>query len=310
MLTRQEKERLVIELYNQGKTIREISKEVRISFRDIGAILRKESGEQNEKQSLSPSSHAYRLFLEGKTPLKVAIALDLNESETTKYYEEYLNLNQMHELSMVHEEIGSDIVHFLELYKLSIDAHIKPEHVVNLLQISNALPLLEQKYKKLRNEMDFLESEKQKLKEAGNQIQVLAKVSQRYGDEIMNLEKEKGRLETIVKIFKNSNEYKKIKQIAEGEANTVLSKSKDLLNLAISSVIESVIRDPVRFNLLVIQYGDRHQKASRSFIDFCRALVLDEVQKLFDVMVRDLTDKIINESALRIHPQIDNHARR
>jgi hypothetical protein len=32
-LTRQEKERLVINLYNQGKTIREISKEVRISFR-------------------------------------------------------------------------------------------------------------------------------------------------------------------------------------------------------------------------------------------------------------------------------------
>jgi hypothetical protein len=138
MLTRQEKERLVIDLYNQGKTIREISKEVRISFRDIGTILRKESGEeQNEKQSLSPSSQAYSLFSDGKTPIEVAIALNLTESETTRFYEEYLNLEQIHDLKMVYEEVGPNIMHFLELYKLSKDAHMKPEYVVNLLQMSN-----------------------------------------------------------------------------------------------------------------------------------------------------------------------------
>ena len=41
ILTRQERERLVIDLYNQGKTYREISKEARISPRDIGVILNK-----------------------------------------------------------------------------------------------------------------------------------------------------------------------------------------------------------------------------------------------------------------------------
>jgi hypothetical protein len=41
ILTRQERERLVSDLYNQGKTIREIAKEVRMSFRDIGVILNK-----------------------------------------------------------------------------------------------------------------------------------------------------------------------------------------------------------------------------------------------------------------------------
>ena len=71
MLTRQEKERLVIELYNQGKIIRDIAREVRMSFRDIGLILKKASGEKEEKQDrkqslLSPSSQAYQLFSEGK----------------------------------------------------------------------------------------------------------------------------------------------------------------------------------------------------------------------------------------------------
>ena len=41
ILTRQEKERLVLDLYSQGKTYREISKEARISPRDIGVILDK-----------------------------------------------------------------------------------------------------------------------------------------------------------------------------------------------------------------------------------------------------------------------------
>ncbi|HYX56328.1 MAG TPA: sigma factor-like helix-turn-helix DNA-binding protein, partial [Nitrososphaeraceae archaeon] len=49
ILTRQEKERLVIELYyNQGKTYREISKEARISPRDIGVILNKGIEEKTE----------------------------------------------------------------------------------------------------------------------------------------------------------------------------------------------------------------------------------------------------------------------
>ena len=39
ILTRRERERLALELYNQGKTYREIFKEARISPRDIGVIL-------------------------------------------------------------------------------------------------------------------------------------------------------------------------------------------------------------------------------------------------------------------------------
>ena len=42
-LTRQEKEKRVLELHRQGKGTREIAKEVGMSFGPIGAILRKEA---------------------------------------------------------------------------------------------------------------------------------------------------------------------------------------------------------------------------------------------------------------------------
>jgi hypothetical protein len=49
ILTRQERERLVLDLYNQGKTYREISKEARISPRDIGVILNKAIEEKTKE---------------------------------------------------------------------------------------------------------------------------------------------------------------------------------------------------------------------------------------------------------------------
>jgi transposase len=76
ILTRQERERLVLDLYyNQGKTYREISKEARISPRDIGVILNKvieektggskqqdiinsKNHNQENEQHLSISAHA------------------------------------------------------------------------------------------------------------------------------------------------------------------------------------------------------------------------------------------------------------
>jgi len=121
ILTRQERERLVLDLYNQGKTYREISKEARISPRDIGIILNKvieekaerskeeqdninsKNHNQENEQRLSLSAQAYKLFSDRKTPLEVAIALNLRESEATKFYKEYWKLKQLHNLNMVYE---------------------------------------------------------------------------------------------------------------------------------------------------------------------------------------------------------------
>src|SRR5919108_2527545 len=108
----------------------------------------------------------------------------------------------MHELGMVYEEIGGDIVHFLKLYKLFKGAHMNPEHVVNLLQMSNEyLPLLEQRYKRLTKEIDFLEYEKQKSEQIGSQVRILARTLEDYNQQIKELHKQKIRLEGLVKEF-------------------------------------------------------------------------------------------------------------
>jgi transcriptional antiterminator len=100
ILTRQERERLLLDLYyNKGKTYRDISKQVRISPRDIGVILNKvieektEGSKEEEQDNIdseknqthaqqpSVSAQAYRLFSDRKTPLEVAIALNLSQKQ-------------------------------------------------------------------------------------------------------------------------------------------------------------------------------------------------------------------------------------
>ncbi|HEU4446525.1 MAG TPA: hypothetical protein VFR94_17775 [Nitrososphaeraceae archaeon] len=305
MLTRQEKERLVVDFYNQGKTIRDIAKELRISFRDIGAILKKASGEMEEKrdikESLSPSSQAYLLFSKCKTPIEVAISLNLSEAETSEYYEEYLKLKQIDELKTVYDEIGEGIVHFLKLYRLSKSAHMSPEHVVNLLQISNEyLPLLEQRCKRLKHETHSLQSERQKLQYLGNQVSVLTKVLEKYKQEIENLHKRKTKLENLLREFGNNNGYRKIRQAAEEEVTNSLSKRKDLLKLATISVIESITKDPTKYNFLI---NSSLYNGGQPYIDMYRALILDEAQKVFELMVRELTSTIVGNSTSTITPR-------
>jgi DNA-directed RNA polymerase specialized sigma subunit len=70
LLTRAEKERRVIELYEEGKTYREITKEVHISPGYISSIIRKHNGElqvgpekaeqQKNKQSIPKFSNCLR----------------------------------------------------------------------------------------------------------------------------------------------------------------------------------------------------------------------------------------------------------
>jgi hypothetical protein len=60
--------------------------EERISQQDNNNM--KNQQEQKQKQ-LSLAAQAYKLFSEGKTLLQVAIALNLIESEATKFYREY-----------------------------------------------------------------------------------------------------------------------------------------------------------------------------------------------------------------------------
>jgi hypothetical protein len=91
VLTRKEREELVLDLYfKENKTYHEIAKIARMSPRDIKPIIDKAYQEKERTEHKSTAVQAYELFYKGKTPLEVAITLNIGETQVTAYYWQYL----------------------------------------------------------------------------------------------------------------------------------------------------------------------------------------------------------------------------
>jgi transposase len=357
-LTRKERERIVLDLYyNQGKNIREIAQEARMSFRDIGSILNKadeaqrkeqlqdnddnvsdEKHHQQEQQQLSLSTQAYKLFSDGKSPIQVAVALNLKESEITRFYKEYCKLNQMHDLNIVYNEVKGDIIPFLKLYRSSRAAGMSEEHVVNLLKIANDdndnnnrnnnLPAVEHKYERLKQELNALENKKlnsnRTLQDLKNQILNSRKLLdscdltyKQQAEKIAYLQSKKIGLEDLVKRFENNNEeYLKINQTVKDKVSSILSDGKGLLRLALYSVMESIRNEPVKYSSLICynnntdlysssttaDYSSQYHGASYGqqhdyFMEAQIATLVHEAEKLYNKLVKDLTNRIIYGAA-------------
>ena len=350
MLTRQEREQAVLDLYNQGKTIREIAKDLRISFRDIGTVLKKEEEKERQKRQLennttttadsnstqpgmSLSTQAYKLFSQGKTPVEVAIKLDIRESEVTEYYREHWRLKGLYKLTLVYEEIKSDIKYFLELYGLSKAAAMSTDHVVTLLKIANSnLPALENRYEKLRRNVDYLESKtldtnitleelKSRIQNAKQMLDYYHLSCQKEVSKMLQLHRQNIGLEGLLRQFKNNNEdYIRIEYVAKQTVRSVLSDNRQLLKLALLSLIESLSADPIKFNFLIhgvpplsiskstiIDYegsdGSYHTNPisayynKNSYAETLTELIMNESASLSEKMVNDFANQTMTNAA-------------
>ena len=159
-LNRKEKEQLIVDLYNNGSSYREIAKEARVSLRDIKGILDRANG----VQSFSKASQAYQMFSDGKSPMEVAIALDMREPDVTQLYKESWTLKQIYDLNSIYLETKGNLGSFVKLYNLSKEAGLNSEHVVRILKLADHdLSSLEGRYYNLKSEVKSLEEKKESL---------------------------------------------------------------------------------------------------------------------------------------------------
>jgi hypothetical protein len=351
VLARQEKEKLILDLYNQGKTYKQIAQTARVSPRDIKPVLEKaekerekelgintqeetngSTGNQNHTQKkTSISSQAYRLFSEGKTLLDVAIELNIKQPEATKYYIQYWKLRELHNLNLVYEEIRDNIVHFVQYYRKMNAACIGVEQAIHLTKIANNdLPALEQKYQKLKKDVYSLESRKFEEHRTLNDLQDqiasserilkwLKTLCQEEEAKINQLESEEIRVKRLVKRFKNNNEeYLKIKKIVKQHVASILFDSKRLLHLSLSSLMESMRRDPQKYSNLIYytgsssvrnidQYSTRYyyhihgQQPYSSFDNFFEeynSTLLEDAEKLYNKSVKEWSEQIITRYSI------------
>jgi hypothetical protein len=181
MLSRAEKEQRVIELYKQGRSIREIAHEVHMSFADIGFIKRKVTGiddrkskEQQDKAptTLSKDTQAFALFSEGKKPTEVAIELDLGADSVDRLYQQFWKLEGLYQLNTLYKEIRRYLPSFLNLFRMMKQQGIMSEQdVVDALKYGKELPHLKDQFQILVEEINDLEYKRNSFRAALSVLQ-------------------------------------------------------------------------------------------------------------------------------------------
>ena len=168
---------------------------VHMSFKDIGAIIRRIDGRTNNNDDInlgnkSKSTKALWLFENGKRPIDVAIDLDMLYSEVIELQEEHWALHQLYELPLVYQQLKYDSDSFFELFKIMKKNRIlSKQHILKFLRYAgHNLPSLENKMRKLTSEIIDLEFKKKDLNNTimlqRAQLSDLGQVITKYQDAI------------------------------------------------------------------------------------------------------------------------------
>jgi predicted DNA-binding protein YlxM (UPF0122 family) len=161
ILSRNEKEKLVLELYyEKDYTYRDIAKELRMSPNQISDIIKrheeKSNAKANNKKELSPSSKACKLFSRGKSSLEVKIMLDIPQDQVTQFHLQYWKLIGQDKLAIMYTLLGDRIFSFFKLYKeLIIKREMSIERVADLVETSlYKLPYVETLFEQAKRAAD------------------------------------------------------------------------------------------------------------------------------------------------------------
>jgi hypothetical protein len=332
--SRQEREERVLDLYfNQNKNYRQIAKEMKMSVRDIGEIVNRAKQEKTRQGHKTLTVQAYELFYKGKTPLEVAIILNIGQAQATAYYAEYLKLVQLDDITQIYRDLGSSVWDFVKLCKEAKAAKIGSSQVVNLLKIANnQLPSVESRYKQLQTYNNQLESI---LKTKSNELQDinslkadaiknLDSIKLEYRREmalLKGLQQQREKLEAFTYNYKNNDEdYIKVRKSIENKIHDSLSDKKPFLKLAIFSLINSMRNNPDKYTSLIYHNNENQSKDDFNppetkwsgnvifttpppydeyIIEDCKSVVLEEAEKLYNILTDQLLCDVINENVAK-----------
>ena len=220
------RERQVIELYKQGKSTRDIAKELRMSLRDISIILKKhgvnhgitsidDDGDNNKKSHSNneKATLAYRLFSEGRKPVQVAIELNLREGQVNKFFRKFWQLKQVDKLYQIYPQIEHYLPSFLKLHKALKKRGLNPNNVEWFADAIETgvieIPDLQKQYAKVKDKLEAIDYKKTmtkyQLDDMNNQITYLNKIAYNKRNEIEYLKIGVQELEGYVHGLENHN---------------------------------------------------------------------------------------------------------
>lgn len=191
-MDKKQKESLVVALLEKGETYREITKKAGVSPNTVKAIANK----AGLNETTSESSRAFELYVKAKTPLEVAIELNLEADKAVHYYHEYFKLLGITRFTQVYLQIKDNPMGFVNFFRLAQYAGMGDAEILQLLKIANGyLPRIRLEYDRLKEAKSSLEAELNSWKA---EIDNAVRIYQQFCDRNLSLKNREDELQLTI----------------------------------------------------------------------------------------------------------------
>jgi hypothetical protein len=254
-LNQHQKKALVVQLYEQGKTRRQIAEVVHMGFKDIADVIKKHTGEDNDsgnKPERSKDALTFELFLQGKQSVEVAIELDMSADEVEELHVQYWRLSKLDGLETLYHEAKYSLSSILQLFKILKDKRItKDKDIHDLIELAYyGLPNLNARVQNLLDQVKALESEKAALstevQRLRNSIYANREIISRQDEQSRKLDRKLNRLRIMLQNASKDSNYHKVLEIIDQRLND----RRPLLVVAFIAIMETLRKNPYGLNLL------------------------------------------------------------
>jgi hypothetical protein len=310
LLTRAEKEKRVIELYEQDAAYRTIAKEVHFSLGRISSIIKRHNGElevkggngEQRQREETIDTQVFKLFEEGRNPVQVAIELDLKSDEVTRLYKKWWELKGLYDLNQLYEEAKDYLFELHAAYKLVRDEGVAARQLVDAANCLKRLPLLENRLSKITNEVQNMEGQKQtqmnELCQLRNDVTITKQDLDSYSgiindhkEEIRKLIDQIQQLEGLIARLKSKGAYRRIERVAEQKAREVLTDNRLMLQAALCAVIKALRNEHDMWFLID---GSAFRNQHQNYTQACETKVLELAERTYNHLLHMCVDSTMS----------------
>jgi transposase len=255
LLNKHQKKALVIELYKQGKTRRQIAEVVHMSFKDIADIINEYTGEdkkQVNKPEKSKDSRAFELFLQGKQSVEVAIELDMSAYKVEELHVQYWRLSKLDKLEELYHETEYSLSLLLQLHNiLKVNRITKNRDIRQLIEMAiTGLPNISNRFEDLLIQVSTLEREKAALNTEimglRNSIYTNNEIIRKKSQQLRIQDRKLKQLEVMLLAANKDPNHDKVIEIVDQR----LKDKRSLLVIALVAVLQTLKANPYGLNLL------------------------------------------------------------
>jgi hypothetical protein len=254
-LNQHQKKALVIQLYEQGKTRRQIAEVAHMGFKDIADVIRKHTGEDSnlvDKPENSKDTLAFELFLQGRQSVEVAIELDMPADKVEELHVQYWRLSKLDNLEILYHEAEYSLSLLLRLHDILKEKRItKDKDISELIELAkDGLPNLRVRFEVLLNQVTALENEKAALSTEilglRNSIYTNNEIISKQNVQLQTLDRKWSQLRVMLRKAGKDPNYNKISEIVDQRLND----KRSILVAALLAVFKTLKANPYGLNLL------------------------------------------------------------